>query len=351
MAFDGRKLVVAAAGLFLLQTGWSLLDGVFPVWDAATPEPGEGRTSGDYDWTARSLTGRLSEPARDLITPLAALLDPKSSWAVMLHAGLALTWLIVVWGYFGGAIARIAAVQEAEARQPGIGEALRFARRSVASLVLAPMYPLLALSFCSLAGLVFGLIYQFPAGPAVAGILLFIPLLAGLAMTLLAAALVAGWPLFHAAVASGADDSLDALSRTYNYLNQRLVFFILGIAIAWAAGLAGLALLDRLAAGVVRSTQWSLSRMGSSDEITALFGPAPTGTTAEPSHPGDVAAAAHRFWLGAVRFIAHAWVYSYFWTAATLVYLWLRNEVDGISPAIIDSPSAAASPRADSLEG
>jgi len=72
------------------------------------------------------------------------------------------------------------------------------------------------------------------------------------------AALVAGWPFFHAALASGADDSLDALSRTYSYLSQRLILFAVGLAIACVAGLVGLTLVDWLAFGVLRVTRWSL---------------------------------------------------------------------------------------------
>ena len=253
----------------------------------------------------------------------------------MLHALLGLAWLIVVWGYGGGAIARIAAVQEAQLRQPGIAEAVRFARRSGPSLILAPCCPFFGLAFCSVVGLVFGLVYRLVGGPAIAGVLLFIPLLAGLVMTLLVAALVAGWPLFHAALATGADDALDALSRTYGYINQRLILFAAGIAIAWAAGLAGLALVDLLASGVIRLTHWSLSLSGPGPTIAALFGMGPVD-------PSTVAVRTHRFWLGAVRLFMHAWVFSYFWTAATLLYLWLRHEVDGTPASLVDPPGTTA---------
>ena len=66
-------------------------------------------------------------------------------------------------------------------------------------------------------------------------------------MTLLVVALIAGWPFFHAALAAGADDALDALSRTYSYINQRPILYAVGVAIAWATGIAGLALVDILA--------------------------------------------------------------------------------------------------------
>jgi hypothetical protein len=204
-------------------------------------------------------------------------------------------------------------------------------------LILAPAYPLLALAFCALPGLVLGLLYRIPTGPAVAGVFLFIPLLAGLVMTLLVAALLAGWPMFHAAVATGADDALDALSRTYSYLNQRLILFAAGAAIAWVAGLAGLLLVDWLAGGVFRLTRWSLSLGGPPAEIAALFGRG-------PADQWPVASSIHRFWLGAVRLLAQAWAYSYFWSAATLLYLWLRHEVDGTPTTTIDPPGGEPPP-------
>ena len=270
MAFDARKLIIAAAGLLLLQLGWSLLDLAFLGSIGVTPNVLPlGRVVDPADtlsWSAATvdrLTYRLFEPARILTTPLFALLNPTSGWLTMLHAMLGVAWLFAIWGLCGGAIARIAVLQEAQARQPGIAEAgaLRLAIRP--ALVLTPCCPMLALAFCSLAGLVFGLIYRLPAGGAIAGTWLFIPLAAGLVMTLLVAALVAGWPFFHAALAAGADDALDALSRTYSYLSQRLVLFAVGVALAWAVGMAGLALVDLLSMGVIRLTQWSLSLSGS----------------------------------------------------------------------------------------
>ncbi len=66
------------------------------------------------------MTLRLSEPIRLLTSPLRVLFDPASDWGAMLHALLGLVWLIVVWGVCGGAIARLAVIQEAQMRQPGI---------------------------------------------------------------------------------------------------------------------------------------------------------------------------------------------------------------------------------------
>jgi hypothetical protein len=338
MAFDARKLIIAASGLLLLQLGWSLLDLAFPGSFDVTPDvlpvdapirPSDGLWS-SID-TGIPLPHRLLEPANILIAPLSALFNPRSDWLAMLHALLGLAWLLVVWGLCGGAIARATVIQEAHSRQPGLGEALRFAWRSAGTLILAPSYPLVAVAFCSLTGIAFGLLYRLPAGPAVAGALLFIPLVVGVVITLLVATLVAGWPLFHAAIASGADDALDALSRVYGYLNQRLAVFAVGLAIAWFIGLAGLALVELLAGGVIHLTRWSLSLSGPRPLISALF----LGGDVDA---GPVAAMTHHFWLGAVRLLAHAWIFSYFWTAAAVLYLWLRHDVDGTPATVIDPP-------------
>src|SRR5262249_13198871 len=140
MAFDIRKLVIATAGLLLLQLGWSFLNLTFPDSAEVTPDVlsrgSSGRTADDFAWSTETLIERLSEPVRILTTPLFALLEPKNRWLPMLHALLGIAWLIVVWGFCGGAIARIAAIQETRSRQPRIGEAARFAWRSGASLIL-----------------------------------------------------------------------------------------------------------------------------------------------------------------------------------------------------------------------
>jgi hypothetical protein len=339
MAFDLRKLTIAAAGILALQLGWWLLNLAFSDSSAVTPDvlppTTASRTGDDLKWTTEGLIERLSAPARNLIVPLFALLDPKNRWLAMLHALLAVGWLIVVWGYCGGAIARIAAIQEAQTRQPRIAEAVRFALRSGPPLIVTPVYPLLGLAFCSLTGLLFGLLYRIPGGPVIGGFLVFIPLLAGVVMAILVAALVAGWPMFHAALAAGADDALDALSRTYSYLNQRLAHFAAGVAIAALAGFAGLTLVDWFAGGILRLTRWSLSLSGPPSDIALLFGPEAAGS-------GTLASATHHFWLGAVRLLARAWSYSYFWSAAVVLYLWLRHEVDGTPTVVIDPPGPAS---------
>jgi hypothetical protein len=341
MAFDLRKLVIAALGLALLQLGWSILDRLFPGSAAITPDNLIAGPLIDVDFRADTWTSarlwqaheRLAEPFRNLLAPLSALFDPRSGWAAMLHAVLAVSWLFVVWGFCGGAICRIAVVRVARMQQTGLGEAISFARRRVASLTLSPYFPLGALAFCSaiLAG--FGLLYWVPAvGGVLGGVLLAIPLGLSLIMTLLLVALAVGWPLMHAAVAAGAEDALDALSRSFGYVNQRIGSVVALAAFAWLEGMIGIVLMNLLAAAVIQLTEWGLGLTSPASQIATIFGRA---GEAQPA----VATAAHAFWLGVVNLVAHGWSYSFFWTAASLIYLWLRHDVDGTPWEEIDPPT------------
>jgi hypothetical protein len=341
-AFDPMKLLIATLALVALHLGWSLLDLALPAAAPVTPDPIAAASQDVAPWERvnagfAALGERLAEPVRLVTTPLAALLSPKSGWATMAHGLLGLVWLNVVWGPCGGAIARIAVVEEATRDRPGIGEGVRFAGASAGSLIVAPLCPLLALAFCALAGIALGLVYRVPVvGPVLGSLGLFFPIAAGVVMTLLVAGMVAGWPMLHAALAAGADDALDALSRTFSYLNQRLGLFAAGLAMAAMAGVAGLCLVELMAGGVIHLTQWSVSLSAPRAVMTTLLEPLDPGA---PALPGAI----HRFWYSAVRLVAEAWIYSFFWTAAAWLYLWLRHDVDGTPWTEIGAPRAPRS--------
>lgn len=103
------------------------------------------------------------------------------------------------------------------------------------------------------------------------GVLFAIPLGLGVIMTLLGVALAASWPLLQAAVAAGAEDSLDALSRAFSYVNQRLGSIMALTALAWLEGMVGIVLMNFLAATVLRFTEWGLGLSVPAGEIATIF--------------------------------------------------------------------------------
>jgi hypothetical protein len=327
-AFDLKRLVLAAVGLVLLQAGWDSLGRVFSDSPGATP--GVLRLGGNPpDFSVdmvRSAAWRLLEPARVLAEPLRSFFALGQGAGSSLRALFGLLWAIVVWGLVGGAIARLALVRASRLTGSSTLGAARFALRHAAPLVATPLCALLGMGSCALLCAGFGLLYRLPwgIGDVLGGVLLFIPLALGLVMTIMLMGLVAGWPLMHASVAAEAEDMLDALSRTYSYLNQRPVKFVGLAALAWLVGIPGLLAVDLLAAGVVHLATWGLGLSAPAASLAGLDFPNPSGMTVP-----QAAAALQAFWRGAVDLLAQGWVYAYFWTAASFVYLILRHDVDG----------------------
>jgi hypothetical protein len=208
----------------------------------------------------------------------------------------------------------------------GLLDALRFASTKALALIGTPLVPMLGIVVVGTLMAIFGLLYRLPGagGAIVAGALAFLPLVGGLVLAMIFVGLIVGWPLMHASVAAEAEDGFDAMSRTYAYVHQRPWHFLGYVGIAAIAGSAGLVFVDLFARLTVHLTAWSLSFGGTARSVGTLYGLLHTEIV--PA----VSASAHGFWLGVVRLLAHAWVYSYFWTVATAIYLLLRQDVDGI---------------------
>ena len=327
LALDSKKLLLATLGMVLLGLGWGGLDRLFPGSSEITPavvlsaerEPWRGVGQAAF---------RVAEPALFLMRPFRAIFSVPIVPRSFLHALLAAAWGAAVWGLIGGAIARITLVQYALGERLGVGSAIRFSLRKWAPLVGAPLSPLVAVSlFAALCALV-GLLYRIPGvGPVVGGVLMFLPLLAGVVMTIILLGLAVGWPLMHATIAAEGEDGFDALSRAYAYVNGRPSRYLAYLTLAWGLGTIGIVLVDVLAQMIVHLARWGLSFGAPAAALSASFG---TG--------GSPASTIHGFWLGLVGLIAHAWAYSYFWTASSLIYLLLRHDVDGTAWNDLDRP-------------
>lgn len=89
------------------------------------------------------------------------------------------------------------------------------------------------------------------------------------------------------------------------------------------------------AALTVHLATWGLALGAPDDRLMILLGNRPGAGEGFP-------ALMHRFWLGVVEMLARGWVYSYFWTAASLIYLRLRLDVDGTPWNIVYQPEPPA---------
>ncbi len=335
-AFDSKKLLLATLGVGLLGLGWGGLDRLFPRSSPITPgitvsaARAPGRGVGPIELLGRAMF-RVAEPALFLMSPFRAIFSPTIDTWAFLHALLAAVWGAAVWGLIGGAIARITLVQGALGERLGVGSASRFALRKWAPLIGAPLSPLVAVSLFAALCAAVGLLYRIPGiGPVVGGLVMFLPLLAGVVMTIILLGLAAGWPLMHATIAAEGEDGFDALSRAYAYVNGRPGRYLAYLALAWGLGTIGVFLVDALAQMVVHLARWGLSFGAPAGALSASFGPG-----------GSTASTVHGLWLGLIGLISHAWVYSYFWTATALIYLLLRHDVDGTAWNDLDRPEHA----------
>ncbi len=276
----------------------------------------------------------VTEPVRVVVTPFTALFARGEGPRAWFRSALMAVWAVVVWGIAGGAIARIAVVQAATGGRVGLRSAVRFALGKSASLIGAPLTPLFGVGiFAATCGL-FGLLYRIPwgVGPTIAAFLGFVPLLLGLIMALILIGLAMGWPLMHATVAAEGEDAPDALSRSYSYVNQRMARYLAHALVSWIIGTIGLAVAILFAGAVVALAGWGVG-LGAPDPIPST----------------ELADTVRAFWPRLVGVLVHAWVYSYFWSASTLIYLILRRDVDGTPWQDVYLPEHDADTFADDL--
>ena len=325
LATDARKLILATLGLVALALGWQGLDALFAGAGRFQP-PGPG-ASLDWDTTAKIVADhltRLADPIRVVIEPAIGVFQIGEGVSAFLHATLALAWASIVWSLTGGAIARIAMVEQVDGEGIGISRALRFAARKAVPLIGAPLCPWVGIAILAAPCALLGLLYRVPGniGAAMAGALEFLPLLAGLVMALILIGLAAGWPLMVAAVAAEGEDGFDALSRSYSYVFQRPGRYLAYAALALIGGALGWLVVRLVAALVLHLAAWALAFGAPDPRVLDLV-------AGDPARAGSTAAGLHQFWRSLVGLLAYAWIYSFFWTAAAVVYGLLRHDVDG----------------------
>ena len=324
ISFDVRKVALAAVGLLIVQAGWFSLDQMSPRPTAGSsvfanpPSLERGFAVGSPGLLLGAAAVRVAQPAFVLIASLWELDSAKADLGAAGRALLKVAMVVIVFGIVGGAIARGAVMETARGERLSLVESLRFTLKHVGALIAAPLFAMLAMLLCGLIAAAFGLLSLLPGrvGEVVGGVGFAVPMVMGLMMALLLFGLAASWPLMHAAVAAEGEDSIDALTRAFGIVNRRPVQFIALAALVWFVGSIGLVVVQLIAAASLHLAVW-----GASFTAPAMDGP--------PA-----------FWTATVAFLVQSWVYAYFWSAAALVYLTLRRDIDGapwseIAPAAI----------------
>lgn len=311
-SLDPKALLLAVLCLGLLKAGWGGLDLAFakPATSLTVPEVGtlsRGLVEAPRKLLVRAGM-RLAVPARAAVAPWAEVFSRGGD---RLHALIAGLWSLVVLSLMGGAIGRVLIVRAAdEFEAVGLRSALDYALRRAGSLLAAPLCLLIAAGLIALPGLAVGILMG-SASPTLSGLasaLGFVPLIGGLALAVLLVGLAAGWPLMVLTVAAEGEDGFDAVSRAYSYLGHQPLRFAALLLLAIALGVVGLLAIDAMAALTLHMARWSVS----------LF-------SSDPPRPFE----ARSSWGQVVGWGVAAWPFSYFWAAASRIYLVLRGVVDG----------------------
>lgn len=323
LAADPRRDELAAGADAALDRPWDVLVRAVSQWDLVL-------------W-----------PLRLLIDPAVSLLRSGLTWREAAMAWTQLLWALCVWAVFGGAIVRMAAVQFARDQSVGMGAAVRFSLSKFLSFLSAPLLPIALIGLLWLLCLLGGLVGRIPyVGEPLVGVLWFLPLLAGFAMALLTLYVVAGLPLMYATIGAEGSDAFDGFSRSFSYVFSRpwqylglaLVALIYGsIVIVFAAAVAWL---------TVYLAGWSVASGMGTAAVTRLYALAADFLAgwvlplAEAPAAVGVGARLTGIWLAIVALLLAGFVYSYFWSASTIIYFLLRRSEDAIALDEVYLPEA-----------
>lgn len=302
----------------------------------------------------------LIEPLLKFLTPIYYLFDHRANFWVRLYLLLLIIWLLVVWGFFGGVLTRMAVMQLTGKEGGGLRESISFVRRRYVSYLLSPLVPIGIIGFLVLCCMLFGVLHWIPVfGDFWDGLFWWLPLLAGLVMTLLLVGMV-GYPLMYSTLSTEGSDTFDALSRSYNYVYESPWHYLWYSIVA--AGYGALLVLFVVIVGSLTTyfAKWGVSMFPAwgtdrSPEFLFVYAPESLGwrkllTEGSPAAIDDLGrptnepafqefmdsfnwwnhagAAMTSFWVHLVFLMVIGFGYSYFWTAATQIYLLMRKRVD-----------------------
>ena len=154
--------------------------------------------------------------------PFIAMFDSKLTPVGFLFLLLCGVWELLMWGLFGGAITRIAALKFTRDEAPGLIAALKHAFSKWPSYSLPPLVALAGASVFAIQLVLLGLRHaDRRAGVSRRDRLAVRNSCSGLMMAVLLIGALVGWPLMWATVSVEGTDAFDALSRSYAYVYHR----------------------------------------------------------------------------------------------------------------------------------
>lgn len=259
---------------------------------------------------------------------------------------------LFIWCFFGGAIARIAALDFAKGKRPQIGEATEFAARKFGSLFWSPLVPLIFAAFFLLCNMALGWVGRIPeVGPVIMGLFFVLAALSSFIAVVLMIGTFFGSAFMWPTIAMEGTDAFDAISRSFNYFFARPVKTLWCWIVACFYGVIAAAIVAALVYVVLALALGSVGfGMGSSFTVIGMcFGTGASGTSM-PVGGTCCGAVGASCWdqTAAVLLLRIVWItawvlvlgyiVSFKISACTAVYAVLRREVDGTPMAEVYDP-------------
>jgi hypothetical protein len=287
------------------------------------------------------ITSAATLQAHATIHALANFTLVGPTWLIRAHLVYAILFaaiFLVLWGVFGGAIARIAAVHVARDEKISVRQAVSFSTSKGLSFVFAPLIPVIIITIFGLAIALGALLFYVPyIGPVVAAWFFFLSLIASFVMTLAATGMIAGLNLMYPTIAVEGSDSFDAISRSFSYVFTRPWRMILYSVVALVYGALCYVFLHLFVLAMLKLTHLfaTLWLNGQPGTYFPLIWPSPDLRSLSYTPVYDslkfsdrLAAGIISFWIYLLIALLASFVISFYFSASTIIYTLMRAEVD-----------------------
>jgi len=266
-------------------------------------------------------------------------------WAIQYHYIYCTAFFIIVLAVLsvaGGAICRIAALQNSQGEKPGLTEAMRFSIKRFKSLFTAPLVPILIIFSIGIFIFILGLLGNIPvAGEIIVGLGMPLALFTGTLIAIVLIGAVAGFNLMFPAVAYDGSDCFDSISRSFSYVYARPWRMLAYTSLAAVYGsvcytfvrvVAFLSL--AVTRGFIQLVIWTnnysdqankLDVIWPKPEFMSLFG---SSTTTAITWSEKTAAFLIYFFVLVIIGLVVSFIISFYFSANTIIYSLLRKKVD-----------------------
>lgn len=358
-----RVIVLAMAGVFVTQWGWSAIERVVlgpesgvpplvrltehPPTSMLQPAPRVVSRQPFVVVDRHPWTGPLVRGWAWSIQPLVRLVHAPG-WRAATAFILAGVWLLAVWALIGGAIARIAALYLTRGEMLGPLAALKAAAGRWASTFAAPSFCLGVIGVFAVLLLVIGFVMRLGVLAFVAGVVWPLVLLIGVAMAVFTIGLILGWPFMWSTIAAERTDAFDGVSRGYAFAFQRPLHFAFYVLVATVLGLLAQAVVSLVVAGSLEATHWGVSRGAGQVYADALLDGVQPPDGEKLGTMARAGGKMMRTWTAALSGLATCFPMAYLWPAAMGIYLLLRRNIDSTELAEVsldeDAPERGLPP-------